>query len=291
VKGEARDASFSEAVEDRLGRFVLSLSLVSIVCAAPAVGMSRLPGAASAGDASAGDAPAVVASDSTARSGFDALSKSYASEEKAWIAARDRAAASKEPQTDLPPHPAIAAWPKFEALADVRSGPALLWLASHVQRAFPTRSLEENRSAALAIHARIVAEHADSPCIRDWARRLSGVYLELPEAEVDALVERFVARSTNKEAVAEALFRAAAQARRSTREGADERAKAWTDRLDKDFADTEYGRKARGEERREIGLGVGKQAPDFTTTDADGKAFRLTDYRGKVVVLDFWGFW
>ena len=35
----------------------------------------------------------------------------------------------------------------------------------------------------------------------------------------------------------------------------------------------------------------GNVAPDFTTQDADGVAFKLSDYRGKVVVLDFWGFW
>ena len=36
---------------------------------------------------------------------------------------------------------------------------------------------------------------------------------------------------------------------------------------------------------------VGGTPPDFTTTDVDEVAFKLSDYRGKVVVLDFWGFW
>jgi peroxiredoxin len=34
-----------------------------------------------------------------------------------------------------------------------------------------------------------------------------------------------------------------------------------------------------------------KQAPDFTLTDISGKPLRLSDYRGKVVVLDFWATW
>jgi peroxiredoxin len=32
-------------------------------------------------------------------------------------------------------------------------------------------------------------------------------------------------------------------------------------------------------------------APDFTLRDDDGKAHRLSDYRGKVVVLMFWATW
>jgi hypothetical protein len=38
-------------------------------------------------------------------------------------------------------------------------------------------------------------------------------------------------------------------------------------------------------------LAVGKVAPEITGEDIDGKAFALSDYRGKVVMLDFWGHW
>ena len=34
-----------------------------------------------------------------------------------------------------------------------------------------------------------------------------------------------------------------------------------------------------------------KTAPDFELTDASGKVVRLSDYAGKVVVLDFWATW
>jgi len=38
-------------------------------------------------------------------------------------------------------------------------------------------------------------------------------------------------------------------------------------------------------------LQVGCTAPDIVAKDTDGVAFKLSDYRGKVVLIDFWGFW
>jgi hypothetical protein len=38
-------------------------------------------------------------------------------------------------------------------------------------------------------------------------------------------------------------------------------------------------------------LRVGKEAPEIKGGDLDGKEFKLSDYRGKVVLLDFWGNW
>jgi hypothetical protein len=38
-------------------------------------------------------------------------------------------------------------------------------------------------------------------------------------------------------------------------------------------------------------LVIGTPVPDIVGEDLDGKTFRLSNYRGKVVVLDFWGHW
>jgi hypothetical protein len=51
-------------------------------------------------------------------------------------------------------------------------------------------------------------------------------------------------------------------------------------------------RLAREADLRELrDLTVGKAAPEIAGEDLDGVAFRLSDYRGKVVLLDFWGNW
>ena len=36
---------------------------------------------------------------------------------------------------------------------------------------------------------------------------------------------------------------------------------------------------------------IGRPAPEIIGEDIDGVPMRLSDYRGKVVVLDFWGHW
>ena len=47
-----------------------------------------------------------------------------------------------------------------------------------------------------------------------------------------------------------------------------------------------YDKPARG-----TGLAVGSEAPDFQLTDSDGKTVRLSDLKGKPVVLKFWATW
>ena len=44
-------------------------------------------------------------------------------------------------------------------------------------------------------------------------------------------------------------------------------------------------------EEQPSGLRVGSPAPDFSLTASDGEVHALADYRGKVVLLDFWATW
>ncbi|HEX5052386.1 MAG TPA: hypothetical protein VFZ65_11475 [Planctomycetota bacterium] len=51
------------------------------------------------------------------------------------------------------------------------------------------------------------------------------------------------------------------------------------------------GEQAKGDLFELRNLAVGMVAPEIEGTDTDGVAFKLSDYRGKVLFLDFWGFW
>jgi hypothetical protein len=73
-------------------------------------------------------------------------------------------------------------------------------------------------------------------------------------------------------------------------------AEALFERAAKEFGDVKAGRgtieKVAGGELHELrDLGVGKPCPEIEGKDIDGVAFKLSDYRGKVVVVDFWGDW
>jgi peroxiredoxin len=43
--------------------------------------------------------------------------------------------------------------------------------------------------------------------------------------------------------------------------------------------------------KREYQANIGSRAPDFTLTDLDGKKVSLSDYKGTVIIIDFWATW
>ncbi|HEV8111829.1 MAG TPA: hypothetical protein VGR31_03560 [Planctomycetota bacterium] len=69
------------------------------------------------------------------------------------------------------------------------------------------------------------------------------------------------------------------------------------DRVVKEFADvptqrgSTLGETARADLHEIRDLVVGKPVPDIEGEDLAGVKFKLSDYRGKVVLLDFWGNW
>ncbi|MEC7583781.1 MAG: hypothetical protein VYE77_05645 [Planctomycetota bacterium] len=65
----------------------------------------------------------------------------------------------------------------------------------------------------------------------------------------------------------------------------------WMDQAEKLAAGTPLAARIAAPRFEKERLQIGMVAPDIDGVDTDGTAFKLSDYRGKVVVLDFWGFW
>ncbi|MBK7874704.1 MAG: redoxin domain-containing protein [Planctomycetes bacterium] len=256
--------------------------LAAVALAAPATWAREAPPSAP---------PATV---QVAAGEYDALGKEYAAANAEHSKkVQELTKSGGDPKTLR--HPALDFFPRFEALAAKGEGRALLWMAERMATAHPERTKEQNKEAAWLLFARIANDHADAAWINGFTGKLTTLYVDFGAERVDPLVDAFVAKSQRTEAVAEALYRAREEAKRAKK---DERAKGLEERLVKQYPDTKFGKRARGvEEPGAAGpvdkaqLAIGKPAPDFTTKDADGVEFKLSDYKGKVVVLDFWGFW
>lgn len=61
--------------------------------------------------------------------------------------------------------------------------------------------------------------------------------------------------------------------------------------LDKSIAQTKFGKLAQERLDNLRGTTIGYKATNFTQNTPDGKPIKLSDYKGKVVLVDFWASW
>ena len=145
----------------------------------------------------------------------------------------------------------------------------------------------------------LLAHHLAAP---ELARIVPGMaWGQAPEEE--AFLTAVVRDAPGHDLQGQALFALAQRAARpraaagspDAREAA-ARAEELFVRVGKDYGDVAVGERTLGDRADSWlyelhNLAIGKTAPEIEGTDVDGATFRLSDYRGKVVVLDFWGFW
>jgi hypothetical protein len=120
------------------------------------------------------------------------------------------------------------------------------------------------------------------------------------------LVEKNPNRDVQGTAIMSLALRLKTEALRGRRQNIDEKkcaqlekdAEQLFERVVKEYGDvkkelrkTTLGKLAEPELFELRNLSIGKTVPDIEADDLDGKAFKLSEYRGKVVMLDFWGHW
>ena len=139
----------------------------------------------------------------------------------------------------------------------------------------------------------LLSAHTESAAIGDALGHLEMAAMRFgAKDKVISLFDEVVARNKNETCVAQALI--ARGSMRLQTAGSDEERKAAEEDLRKVATVTknEAILKEAADALFEIEhLQVGCTAPDITAKDVDGVDFKLSDYRGKVVLLDFWGFW
>lgn len=191
---------------------------------------------------------------------------------------------------------AAATWkPEVEAFAKRMLGKddalsARLWLLQ--------QTWWEREAGTMNAHAKELAEAilADFPRSAELARLAEFSYVFDP-ADREALLGKLI-ESGIPSAEAAALHALGTRDLRSKDKAVKERAQQRlatlaTKHKDLPYKHTTYGAIADAalHAHAPAELAVGKPMPEIVGTDVDGKPLKLSDHRGKVVVIDFWGFW
>lgn len=228
---------------------------------------------------------AAIAVQETATSAFDTLSAEY---EEAKAAFREKLSnADKKERKELRSNAPIKSyWPRFEALAQGGEGRALVWLADNIKTNRDIKS--KDRPAALqpiygALADRHVNEDWFEGALQGFARDGGTLGLETSTGLIDTMLEKAKADATK----AAVLFYGA----NAIQKDAPDKAEGMMDRVLKEYGSTRFGMMARASMAKPEDSEVGKIAPGFMAKSLDGFEFGLEDYRGKVTVLDFYGFW
>jgi hypothetical protein len=186
-------------------------------------------------------------------------------------------------------HPVHEFWPRFEAAGAAGDGRALVWMVEACEDRLDRRADVVALKGELV--ERLLREHADAP----WAAEhvvemLQRQKVHFDESWVRARLEQLAGATKNDETAAAAWY-ALAQRLTGSKATPEERKRGeeLMARIEKDYAGTKTAA-ALDEKKSAADYDVGGK-PDFEAVDADGVAFKLSDYRGKVVLLDFWGFW
>ncbi len=149
---------------------------------------------------------------------------------------------------------------------------------------------EEMAKQCTALAKDIVSRFPTHPNIATFAQRLG---YPIKDPDVQAMLTTLLDKNRGKPSEPTFLYKLGSIYKgwgQPTPEN-EKKAKALFGELVAKFPDSAPAKEAKGDIFELENLVAGKVFPDFETTDQAGKTWSLKEYRGKVVVLDFWGFW
>lgn len=227
------------------------------------------------------------------RDRFIEIKAEYGRQFDAYVKAVKAATTDKQREDAQKIRPSLNAFGKrFLALAqeipsDGVACDALLWIASNYGR-HERMKLDE----ALDL---IERHHLASPKLKDAVDALA--YADSPRATALAETIAEKAGDRNARGLATLFLAYGTEARSGARDAKSiARIESLMERIKKDYADVVFEKKTLGEMAEGQlfamrNLVPGKTAPDLGGVDVAGKKVRLSDHRGKVVLLVFWGSW
>lgn len=228
---------------------------------------------------------------------FEAIEKGYEAALQSFFKPLSDAKTEEEQAKvalDWTKHPLKEWLPKAQALAEKAKGtedavPVLVWILTHsAETGDPPKDIHEATLRAL------LESHLSSPLLERVPEPLHYYCTwTLGRPRVEEALATILEKSPHAPVRAAALYHAAVLLTEDPESTEDDRARAkgLFDRLAKEFADTAWAKRASGFVFDLENLQIGKTAPDFEAADVEGAKFKLSDFRGKVVVVKFWGFW
>jgi len=139
----------------------------------------------------------------------------------------------------------------------------------------------------------LLDNHLDSPALAEVATSLRYTGPRLGGSVARDALTRILEGSPHAGVRAPAQFSLGQMLAESGDAAEKARGRALLEEMPAKYADVEGGwaELAKGLLYELDHLQVGMLAPDFEAVDVDGVSWKLSDYRGKVVIVDFWGFW
>jgi len=149
-----------------------------------------------------------------------------------------------------------------------------------------------NTDMVKEIVAKIEQDHLKSEGLLELLETGSILARPLGEEAADAFLQKVIEQNEHKLVKAWALFwRGNFLGRRAANDDGRIAAQAMINEAEELAAGTYLAWKIGGPKFRKERLQIGMVVPNIVGEDLDGVTFEIEDYRGKVVVLDFWGFW
>jgi hypothetical protein len=192
------------------------------------------------------------------------------------------------PVSGAPPDPEERWRPAIEELATRGSKRSQLWVLSNA----PWQLDEGGKQRLRGFLESAVESDLSEEELRNFGWTIGGLVYRIGLPAVEPSIRGLIDRSPDAarpgllfglgDAVCETAGEDAAQR---------ERGLAFLHEVRERWPGSDEAGRAEGRIFRHTSLVVGKVCPDFETVDTDGNAFRLSDYKGKVTVVDFWGFW
>lgn len=222
-----------------------------------------------------------------------ALIEGYNKEYAQVVADYRKAETEEERGRILAGLPGPAYVPRFRAVAEAAKGTeaaAKAWL-------WVLRLLENDPALASTAIETLLSDHIQSPSLGELSGELRYASDTLGRNTVLEALRAIVAESPHEPVRAGALFTLGAVLTESPEAAHKKEGRDCFEAVIAEYGalayrgSSTYGAAAAGFLYEADHLQIGMTAPDFETVDENGVPWKLSDYRGKVVVVDFWGFW